>query len=69
MLMITKPGEEKIHENLFSGLKAGWRYVIGYDPIRSILALIAFISLVGLPYTVLLPVFASEILHGGPNTF
>jgi len=69
MLMVTKPGEEKIHENLFSGLKAGWRYVIGYDPIRSILVLIAFISLVGLPYTVLLPVFASEILHGGPNTF
>src|SRR5678815_5052330 len=69
MLMVTKPGEEKIHENLFSSLKAGWRYVIGYDPIRSILVLIAFISLVGLPYTVLLPVFASEILHGGPNTF
>jgi len=69
MLMVTKPGEEKIHENLFSSLKAGWQYVIGYDPIRSILALIAFISLVGLPYTVLLPVFASEILHGGPNTF
>jgi MFS family permease len=69
MMMNTKPGEEKIHENLFSGLKAGWRYVMGYDPIRSILALIAFISLVGLPYTVLLPVFASEILHGGPNTF
>jgi MFS family permease len=69
MLMNTKPGEAKIHENLFSGLKSGWKYVMGYDPIRSILALIAFISLVGLPYAVLLPVFASEILHGGPNTF
>jgi MFS family permease len=69
MLMDTKPGTARIHENLFSGLKAGWQYVIGYDPIRSILALIAFISLVGLPYTVLLPVFAGVILHGGPNTF
>jgi MFS family permease len=69
MLMNTKPGKAQIHENLFSGLKAGWRYVMGYDPIRSILALIAFVSLVGLPYTVLLPVFAREILHGGPNTF
>jgi MFS family permease len=69
MMMNTKPLEEKIHENLFSSLKAGWKYVMGYDPIRSILALIAFISLVGLPYSVLLPVFASEILHGGPNTF
>jgi MFS family permease len=69
MLMNTKPGIARIHENLFSELKAGWRYVIGYDPIRSILALIAFISLVGLPYSVLLPVFAREILRGGPNTF
>jgi MFS family permease len=69
MLMDTKPSAALIQENLFSGLKAGWRYVMGYDPIRSILALIAFISLVGLPYTVLLPVFASAILHGGPNTF
>jgi len=69
MLMKTKPGIPRIHENLFHELKAGWRYVMGYDPIRSILALIAFISLVGLPYTVLLPVFASAILHGGPHTF
>ena len=30
--------------------------------------LIAFISLVGLPYSVLLPIFAGVILHGGPNT-
>ncbi|HET9130269.1 MAG TPA: MFS transporter, partial [Terriglobia bacterium] len=59
MMMNTKPGEKKVHENLFSSLKSGWRYVRGYDPIRSILGLIAFISLVGLPYAVLLPVFAS----------
>jgi MFS family permease len=69
MMMNTRPGVPREHENLFSELKAGWRYVIGYDPIRSILALIAFISLVALPYTVLLPVFASMILHGGPHTF
>lgn len=69
IMMKTKPGIPRIHENLFSELKAGWRYVVGYDPIRSILGLIAFISLVGLPYSVLLPVFASAILHGGPHTF
>ena len=69
VLMKTKPGIARIHENLFSELKAGWKYIVGYDPIRSILALIAFISLVGLPYTVLLPVFADVVLHGGPHTF
>jgi len=69
LLMNTKPGIARIHENLFAELRAGWRYVVGYDPIRSILALIAFISLVAVPYSVLLPVFASVILKGGAHTF
>ena len=40
----------------------------GSPPIRSILLLLALVSLVGMPYTVLMPVFASKILHGGPHT-
>ena len=46
----------------------GGRYVAGSPPIRSILLLLALVSLVGMPYTVLMPVFASKILHGGPHT-
>jgi len=68
-LMNTVPGEPRMHEKLLSELKAGLRYVRDFDPIRSILLLIAFISFVGLPFMVLLPVFASTVLHGGPNTF
>lgn len=49
-------------------LREGWRYVAGSPPIRSILLLLALVSLVGMPYTVLMPVFASTILHGGPHT-
>ena len=49
-------------------LQEGWRYVAGSPPIRSILLLLALVSLVGMPYTVLMPVFASQILHGGPHT-
>jgi MFS family permease len=49
-------------------LREGWRYVAGSAPIRSILLLLAVVSLVGMPYTVLMPVFASTILHGGPHT-
>ena len=37
-------------------------------PIRSLLLLLALISLVGMPYTVLMPIFADKILHGGPHT-
>lgn len=49
-------------------LREGWRYAIGSRPIRSIILLMGLISLVGFPYTVLLPVFAKTILGGGPNT-
>ncbi len=49
-------------------LQEGWRYVASSVPIRSILLLLALSSLVGMPYTVLMPIFASKILHGNANT-
>jgi len=55
-------------KKVLAGLREGWRYVAGSPPIRSILLLLALVSLVGMPYTVLMPVFASSVLHGGPHT-
>ncbi len=49
-------------------LKAGFNYSWGYVPIRTILLMLATLSLLGMPYTVLMPVFAREILKGGPHT-
>ncbi len=49
-------------------LKEGWHYVSSFAPVRSILLLLALVSLVGMPYTVLMPIFAARILHGGPHT-
>jgi MFS family permease len=49
-------------------LKEGWSYVIHFVPIRSILLLLALVSLVGMQYTVLMPIFAGQVLHGGPHT-
>jgi MFS family permease len=49
-------------------LTEGWRYVRQSKPIRSLLLLLAIISLVGMPYSVLMPIFADKILHGGPHT-
>ena len=43
----------------------GFRWVNQTKVIRSLLALLGLISLVGMPYTVLMPVFADRILHGG----
>src|SRR5437660_7651271 len=36
-------------------------------PIRALLLLLGLVSLVGMPYTVLMPIFADKILHGGPR--
>lgn len=49
-------------------LREGWDYTRGSRPIRSIILLLAFVSLVGFPYTVLIPVYAGKILGGGPHT-
>ncbi len=48
--------------------REGWRYAMGFLPIRTILLAVASISFFGLPYLVLLPVFAGDILKGGPQT-
>ena len=49
-------------------LKDGWTYVRGFPPIRTILSLFALISLMGMPFMVLMPIFAARVLHGGPHT-
>jgi len=43
----------------------GFRYVRNTHPIRALLLLLGLVSLVGMPYAVLMPVFAKQILHGG----
>jgi len=45
----------------------GFRYVKRTGPIRALLLLLGLISVVGMPYTVLMPIFADQILHGGPR--
>ena len=53
---------------VFSELKEGLQYVVRFAPVRSILFLLALVSLFGMPYTVLMPVFAARILNGGAHT-
>ncbi|MGD0438018.1 MAG: MFS transporter [Bryobacteraceae bacterium] len=54
--------------SMFARLKEGWTYVSTFAPIRTVLSLFAIVSFMGVPYTVLMPVFAAKILHGGPHT-
>ncbi|HET7426665.1 MAG TPA: MFS transporter [Gemmatimonadales bacterium] len=55
----TRVGEE---------LRAGLAYVTRFSPIGTVLLLLALVSTMGMPYTVLMPAVAAKVLHGGPHT-
>jgi len=63
LLNIRRPAASMLEQ-----MREGWDYVRSFRPIRSILLLFALLSLMGWPYSVLLPVFAGQVLHGGPHT-
>jgi len=54
--------------SILEQLREGWDFVSSFVPIRTILLLFALISLMGMPYVVLMPVFAAQVLHGGAHT-
>lgn len=67
--MKIKPLEIPRHNGtLLAGLKDGISYAFGFVPIKVILILLAFLGLVAMPYSVLLPVFARDILAGDSKT-
>jgi len=55
--------------NVWHGLREGFRYATGFEPIWVILLMLALISFMGMPYVVLMPVFAKDILQGGADAF
>jgi len=67
MKIATRDSARK-RSGVWSGLTEGFTYAFGFAPMRSVLLLLALVSLMGMPYTVLMPVFAKDILHGGPHT-
>jgi MFS family permease len=68
-LMQIKPlNAPRATTSMMVQLKEGWAYVSGFAPVRTILSLFALVSLMGMPFVVLMPIFASQVLHGGPHT-
>ena len=69
LAMHVKPQPKRISSlNVLGQMREGWNYVTASLSIRSILLLLAAISLLGASYTVLMPLFAAQTLHGGPHT-
>ena len=67
-MKMTKREIRSKSSRVLKGVKEGFTYAFGFPPIRSLLLLLGLVSLTGMPYTVLMPVFAKNILHGGPHT-
>jgi MFS family permease len=69
LLMRVKPAAlAKTSTSMLHQLREGWDYVANFSPVRTILLLFAVLSLMGFPFMVLMPVFAAQVLHGGPHT-
>jgi MFS family permease len=68
MMHVHAPAIMRKATSTFHEMKEGWSYVFGFLPIRTILMLFAVVSLMGMPFVVLMPVFAATVLHGGPHT-
>ena len=58
----------RAREPMLTQLADGWNYVRSFVPIRTILLLFAIVSLMGWPFTVLMPIFAAQVLHGDAHT-
>jgi MFS family permease len=59
---------KKVMARPLQGLREGYSYAYGFTPIRYVLLLLGLVSLMGMPYSVLMPIFARDVLHGGPHT-
>ena len=70
LLMMRLPSARaaRVEARVLEELRVGYRYVRESAPIRTALVVLAIVSTMAMPYTVLMPAYAAEVLHGGPNT-
>lgn len=68
MMRLAATSEKRATTTMVAQLREGWTYVANFAPIRTILLLFGLLSLMGWPFMVLMPIFAVQVLHGGPHT-
>lgn len=68
LMKISRAAPHETKLDLVKSLREGFDYVFHFYPARMILILVAVTSFFGMPYMVLMPVFAKEILGGGAHT-
>ena len=67
LLMMRVPRHQRAAQpgSPLSRMAEGFRFVIQHPPVHALLMLLGVVSLTGMPYAVLMPIFADRILHGG----
>jgi MFS family permease len=69
LMRLSAPPRRKDGGSPFEEMMEGFRFVRQSGPIFALLLLLGCISLLALPYSVLMPIFADRILHGGARAF
>jgi MFS family permease len=67
MMKITRHVRVPLPGSALANIAEGFRFVARIAPVRALLILLGLISLMGMPYAVLMPIFADQILHGGAS--
>jgi MFS family permease len=65
MMRVERPARRASTASPWTHLLEGFRFVRHTAPIRAILLLLGLVSLVAMPYSILMPIFADKILRGG----
>jgi len=68
MMRVSRAASRTHSASPFEHIAEGFRFVSNTAPIRVILMLLGLVSLVAMPYSVLMPIFAEHILHGDART-
>lgn len=68
MMHIPRAAPKALRAGVMESMKEGFVYTFSQGPIRSIMLLMALVSLVVFPYAVLMPVFAKDVLRGNSAT-
>ena len=68
-MRVTAAGRrERVEAKVLEDLRAGWQYVRDSVPIRTALLVLAIVSTMAMPYTVLMPAVVTDVMHGGPSS-
>jgi MFS family permease len=65
LMKLKKPERVLLPGSALTSIIEGLGYVGRTEPVRALLLLLGLVSLLGMPYVVLMPIFADQVLHGG----